>query len=501
MKLSQLNLVSDLPNWQPSDTRAFSQQARRLRKLAATAGADSDGFHKACEHLKACDSTTALKDWLVDALHVRAYSFLLSSDDQFAQSLFPDAQVLQVIRDQRWPLSRLTLTNLVRVFANHIDQSPPEQINELGRFVHLGFRDLSSSLSGDLRSLRTLAEEIFDVDGPQRMAVNAVENQTDLGEYLRKSGFSGLKGSAFVRLSFRFYFIKQLEELSPGEDSPILAELRKPEVHMAVLGEGKLLGHRALEILIDRTPEVGPSEIWQKTVIGIAGDPRVGLRSASFQTWWQILGETRAKKVVGWLSRLDLRIFLEVLEASARTSNNESIRRMYPPRKKFMEGLLAQGMVVQSRLFLSRDASLYLRSNYEIDDVPEHAVLKTGRTSVIYLELISNLHMVEGTDNMKIKILDALPSRPQILNFSVRGFDDTSFRGDFVRTYVREQSSKSRTVVIGRDYIDQAHHPITWQASAIRLFNEKGIKNNASEFFSRSDYRAFKNSYSRSYWS
>jgi nicotinamide mononucleotide adenylyltransferase len=264
---------------------------------------------------------------------------------------------------------------------------------------------------------------------------------------------------------------------------------------------GKLLGHKALELLIDRTPDSGPSEVWQKTVIGIAGDPRVGWRSKSFQNWWQILGEERAKKVVGWLSRLDLRIFLEVLEASARKTNTESIRRMYPPRKKFMEGLLEQGMVVQSRLFLSRDASMYLRSNYDADDVPEHAVIMSGHTSVIYLELTGGLHMVEGTDNMKIKILDALPSRPQILNFMVRRFNDTDFRADLVRTYIRDQNAKNRSVVPGKDYIDQAHTAIAWQASAISLFNKRGIKYDASKFFSSSDYRLFKTSYSRSYWS
>ena len=501
MKLSRLNLVSDLPEWKPSDTSGFTQQAKRLRKLAATAGSDGDAFQQACERIQACDSVREITNLLVDAIHVRAYSYLLGSDAQFAQIFFPDTQVLQAIRDQRWPLGRLILTNLARVFTNNIDKCSIGQTNELGRFIQEALRDLSSVVMGDLGSLRSNSQAVFHAEGPQLMAANSVAEQSDLSEYLRKVGFSGLMGSAFVKLAFRHYFIKQLEELLPGEDSPVLAELRKPDVNMAVLGEGKLLGHTALEILIDRTPDSGPSEAWQKTVIGIAGDPRVGLRSKSFQNWWQILGEARAKKVVGWLSRLDLRIFLEVLEASARTTNNESIRRMYPPRKQFMEGLLEQGMVVQSRLFLSRDASMYLRSNYDADDVPEHAVIMSGHTSVIYLELIAGLHMVEGTDNMKIKILDALPSRPQILNFMVRRFNDTDFRGDLVRTYIRDQNLKSRAVVSGRDYIDQAHHPITWQANAISLFYKRGIKYDASKFFSSSDYRLFKTSYSRSYWS
>lgn len=501
MKLRQLKLVSDLPEWQPSDISGFTKQARRLRKLAATAGSDGDAFQRACERLQACDSVREITSLLVDAIHVRAYSFLLGSDAQFSQIFFPDAQVLQAIRDQRWPLGRLILTNLSRVFANNIDKCTVDQTNELGRFIQEALGDLSSALTGDLRSLRSNSEDVFNAEGPQLMAAKSIAERSDLADHLRKAGFSGLMGSAFVKLAFRHYFIKQLEELPPGEDSPVLAELRKPDVHMAVLGEGKLLGHKALEILIDRTPDSGPSEAWQKAVIGIAGDPRVGSRSKSFQNWWQILGEGRAKKVVGWLSSLDLRIFLEVLEASARKTNTESIRRMYPPRKKFMEGLLEQGMVVQSRLFLSRDASMYLRANYDAEDVPEHAVITTGHTSVIYLELTSGLHMIEGTDNMKIKILDALPSRPQILNFMVRRFTDTDFRTALVLTYIRDQNAKNRSVVLGKDYIDQTHTAITWQASAISLFYKRGIKYDASKFFSSSDYRLFKTSYSRSYWS
>ena len=55
MKLSRLNLVSDLPEWKPSDTSGFTQQAKRLRKLAATAGSDGDTFNR---HANDCRRVT-----------------------------------------------------------------------------------------------------------------------------------------------------------------------------------------------------------------------------------------------------------------------------------------------------------------------------------------------------------------------------------------------------------------------------------------------------------
>ena len=501
MKLNRLQLISDLPDWKPSDMSGYTINAKRLMTLAAKAGSDGHAFQKACARLKACLSEQEVSNFLMDSVHIRAYAYLLSSDDLFVKDNYPKSEVLQRIKEQRWPLGRLTLTNLVRVFANNMDKRSLDETDTLGSFISEAFQEMPRTLSGDLKLMQASRAEIFDSEGPRRLAVNAISLGSDLTEYLRKAGLAGLKVSALVKLSFRHYFIEQLENLIPGEDSPVLAELRKPEVHMAVLGKGKLLGHRALEILIDRTPESGPSDAWQRAVVGIAGDPRVGRRAKSFQNWWQFLGDARAKKVVGWLSRLDLKIFLEVLEASARTTNTESIKRMYPPRKKFMEGLLEQGMVIQSRLFLSRDASRYLKASYSEEDIPEHALIRSGHTSVIYLELTGGLHMIEGTDNMKIKILDALPPRPQILNFAVRMFADSDFRANIVLGYRREQASSGRTVVPGRDYIDQSHHPITWQASAIQLFHKRGIRYQASDFFSSSDYRAFKSSYSRDYWS
>lgn len=501
IKLGRLSLNFDLPEWRPAELAGYAAGAKRMRRLASSAGTDGDQFQRACDRLLSCEANAALPALLTDSVHIRAYGYLLNSDQDFAVKHFPSQPVLGAIQSQRWPIGRLTLTNLVRAFANQFGKVPEGALDLLGHFLAKSFELLGPALTGDLTLLSVHASSFCSPQGPASIASKAAAAGSDLDVYLKSVGLSGLKSSAYVRATFTHYFVIQLENLEPGADSPILSELRKPEVHLAVLSEGKLLGHKALEILIDRAPESGPSDAWQKTVIGMAGDPRVGRQSRHYQDWWQFLGEGRAKKVIGWLSRLDLKIFLEVLEAAARTSNNDTIRRMYPPRKKFMEGLLEQGMVVQSRLFLSRDASAYLRRNYEDEDVPEHALIKSGHTSIIYLELATGLHMIEGTDNIKLKILDALPSRPPIMNFGVKVFADSDFRTRLVTTYINEQRQQGRAIKQGVNFLDQAHQGIHWQANAIHLFHQRRIRYEAAKFFSGPDYRTFKSSYDRMYWS
>src|SRR5690554_8060104 len=99
-----------------------------------------------------------------------------------------------------------------------------------------------------------------------------------------------------------------------------------------------MLGHAALEILIDRAASGLVSQAWQNTILTIAGDSRVPRTSSDYQRWWPILGEDRQAVVRGWFSRFDLRLFVEVLEQSA--SGETDIERMFRPRKKSMEGLL-----------------------------------------------------------------------------------------------------------------------------------------------------------------
>lgn len=102
------------------------------------------------------------------------------------------------------------------------------------------------------------------------------------------------------------------------------------EVSKQVIAEGRydaddLVGHVALRILIDRAPSKNVHDSWRDAVIAIAGDPRVPRSHARYIKWWSQLTSQQIKKVQGWLSKLDLKLFLEALEESSLLDNDEIV--------------------------------------------------------------------------------------------------------------------------------------------------------------------------------
>ena len=91
------------------------------------------------------------------------------------------------------------------------------------------------------------------------------------------------------------------------------------------------------------------SEKWQKVIFQIAGDPRVPKDASNYRNWWLALGEERIAKVRGWLSKVDIELFLKVFDEYASYKRNENMIRMYPARKTFLFGLLKQKKVLNTR--------------------------------------------------------------------------------------------------------------------------------------------------------
>jgi hypothetical protein len=493
-----------LRDWRPSDFTASKRGAEKLQAIGGKAGAGSDAFQAACIDLIKFSQLHTRRDLLGkinSPLLVRAYAYMLVTHAEFCEWGFPTPEILRSLQAAKWPFSRLTFGYLARVFLNNFDTEDRYALSMLAALLMESAAAIPRKTGGDFGKWRDHRKLVFGVDGPKAVVQKAIADSADLDVVLDRIGLSTHRSSSFVQSCYKHYYIRQLESIPVGSDHPVLSELTKADVHNAIYDEGVLIGHKALEILIDRSPTGEVSEVWQRVVLSIAGDPRIGRQAASYMRWWQILGATRAQKVIGWLSQLDLKIFLEVLESSARQSGNADMQRMYPPRKVFMEGLLDQGLVVQSRLFLSRHASFYLRRNYSSEDVPEHAVVQAGQASIIYLELASGLHMIEGTHNFRLKIMDRLPTHATLMNFSKKKYTDVELRTGLIAAYLEEATSTRGTITKGVNYIDRVHRNIAWQAAAIAMLKENRVSYVASEFFNAEDYRLFKKTNDQKYWS
>ena len=126
IKLDQIRLNFDVPEWRAAELAGLSANTARMRRLAGLAGTSGDQFQRACERLISCNRTEDLLTFLLDSLHIRAYTYLLNSDDAFSQRHFPSRKILDAIQNQRWPISRLMLTHLVRTFANQFGKVSSE---------------------------------------------------------------------------------------------------------------------------------------------------------------------------------------------------------------------------------------------------------------------------------------------------------------------------------------------------------------------------------------
>jgi hypothetical protein len=119
---------------------------------------------------------------------------------------------------------------------------------------------------------------------------------------------------------------------------------------------------------------------------------------------------------------------------------------------------------------------------------------------MIYLELTGGLHMIEGTHNFKLKILDSLPEKVNLTHFDKRRYADRNLRTEIMSHYFLEAKREGRRVEEKKQYIDQVHRgPVAWQAAAIALFKEKSVPYEAAKLFSKESYRIFKQNYSHRY--
>lgn len=503
MKLSTPRF--ELRDWIPSDFERQKKATKKLASLTSRMGVRSDAFKQAVSELLNVTQTQPkqrLYASISSPLIARAYAFLLATHDEFAKNAFPTNAVLTQINAVKKPLGRLMTGYFVRAFFNEYDRQSRDAVGLLGTFIKAALETLPLNVSGEFALWRSHKDILFAVDAPKLVVDSAVNNNADLDNHLKAIGLGQHNNSAFVLQCRRIYYISVLETIPVGSDHHVLKELMKPEVHNAIYERGELIGFKALKVIIDRSEDTGASDAWQRVVLSIAGDPRIGVHSRNYEKWWQLLGKQRIKKVVGWLSRLDLRIFLEVLEAWARDNGDDAVQRMYPPRRKFMEGLLESGLVVSSRLFLAPSAELYLRTHYRQEDLPEYAVIKGPQTSVIYLELQKGLHLVEGTHSAKLKILDRLPENPNLTDYGKHQYEYPHIRTGLVRNYLKEAEQAGRRVELGRHYLDQRHSPqVTWQSRAIKLLKQKGLSYKAAKLLSAEHYREFKATNPAEYWS
>lgn len=307
------------------------------------------------------------------------------------------------------------LAPLARLYFEHYDTL--EGHHYLGGllFIHYQSRPDLSRLTSTDRSYAENVHLLFGKEGPKSVADEAIRRDISLRELESVINIPAI--GEFHDRSYRRYYVSHAAEVPHGQLSDILQETLKPDLHNLPLDD-RMLGHQMIETLVRRCINERSviSKPWLSYILKIAGDPRLPASHKNFQKWWMIQPPEIVRKMKASLARRDLNFFLELLGNFAQSEGGD-MARMYPARRKFLEGFLAANDVVRDALLiLSPEGKKYIKSQLPPDERREFSCsVLTGsntlRQSAIYLELPTG-HLIEGSHQSLFRIYQAEAAFP-----------------------------------------------------------------------------------------
>jgi len=488
IKFPEINF--SLPEWEyKRDFSIYADVTKSLKEKTKSVGFQSLVFLKSTRAIfaKAKEGKSSeIPDLIRKPVDVRALTTLWLSD-LFFNNCSVTEELLNALYKPRPALSKLVIQQLLRLFFNRFDE-----VGDLDALILCLHAELSRNArklnKSDLAKLIKNRTKIISIDGPAWIAKQAIKKQTDLDNFIDEIGLNSFINTRFYSLCQNHYYLEQLRSIEPGVKHAILEEIVKPAVYESPYNQTEMLGHEILRILIDRSPKEGVDEQWQGIILTIAGDPRISKTAPKYQLWWTALNTEQIQKVRGWLSRFDLLLFLKVLEDYGSVSGKSDMSRMFPARKKFLEGLFEMGLVEDSRLFINYKAESYLRNNYKISELPVYANVKDASRSMIYLR-VAGKHMIEGTHNFKLWLYDDLPPRSAIFDYSKDTFNhyelSSHLEGHFYKFF--KDVNKKTPVSIP--------HNGDWQHKAIDAFESFGVRVNPEKVLTEQNYLIYKRRY------
>ncbi|KFI23091.1 EH signature domain-containing protein [Nitrosococcus oceani] len=446
---------------------------QEIKQLARGSGTGSAAFKQAYERvLKALREDRNLSDVLRTPTDLRA--FAVSFNTELASKIRLTEPVLQKINQIRQKPTALLVDAIYAHYLTVYDTLPDMVAVENWLRVAKGRR---GKLSEEVPA-------ILGGNGPKWLAEDAHRQGVDFDEQVGRVGLDRFRSGRFMTVAKNIYYLDVLRKLEPNQDHPLLDEMQKRPVYNSRYDERHLLGHQILGILIEKAPVNAVGEAWLNAVLAIGGDPRVPPCHPNHQKWWSQLDPQLKNKAQGWLSKLDLRLFLESLEDFSCQPGKEDLKRMYPARKHFMEGLLNKQLITGTRLYLSPSAESYLKKAYRAEHLPHYSLVMDGGKALIHIQL-GGVHLVEGSHNCQLWIYETLDPSAIVFNDS--------------KTRVTYHSLTQGLSLIMRKKglppkANITHHP-GWQYRAIVALKEIGVPIEAKDVLTPKDYHRYKRLY------
>jgi len=451
---------------------------------------NNDAFERMLAVLRGMASSgrfDGLPELLRRRITARALSWLWLNDEVIGSRLL-NTRLLAALLDAQQPrLTRMTLQQLAQLYFRRFDRlDEKEGVRELLERSLLQQLDLippskiQTSRADPLVTLKREGHWLLGLDGPRHLAERVRQGGRELGETFMELGLHGFDDGRYGDICRAHFYLETLRQLPLGESDPVLDELLKPAVAKAPFEGARRIGHVALEILIDRAGQEA-GEVWQNFILNLAGDPRISSSAVNFREWWQPLGEERIQKVRGWLSKEDLRLFLQAVEQYGLETANTEMQRMFPARKRFLEGLFKLKLIRNTRLLLGGKAQQSVKRILGKDVKTSFARMDGQMTdkAVIYLDC-GDFHLVEGSHSFKIWVYLAAPGE------ALRTYERNTFSHYDLTTTVPGTYKK---LYPGLPYDAFVHTPHAWQNKVFTFLAENGIALDVEQLLSAEDYR------------
>jgi len=462
-----------------------------LTKKAATMEAsvgNNDVYERTCAELHRMAQTLrfdALPEMLKRRITARTLTSLWLKNEVI--ELLNARLLTTMLRAQQPRLTPMTLRQLAQLYFRRFDRlDEKEGVRELLERSLLQQLDLippskiQTSRADPLVTLKREGHWLLGLDGPRHLAERVRQGGRELGETFMELGLHGFDDGRYGDICRAHFYLETLRQLPLGESDPVLDELLKPAVAKAPFEGARRIGHVALEILIDRAGQEA-GEVWQNFILNLAGDPRISSSAVNFREWWQPLGEERIQKVRGWLSKEDLRLFLQAVEQYGLETANTEMQRMFPARKRFLEGLFKLKLIRNTRLLLGGKAQQSVKRILGKDVKTSFARMDGQMTdkAVIYLDC-GDFHLVEGSHSFKIWVYLAAPGE------ALRTYERNTFSHYDLTTTVPGTYKK---LYPGLPYDAFVHTPHAWQNKVFTFLAENGIALDVEQLLSAEDYR------------
>lgn len=484
-------------DWYSGTFEAWDSLVKQVTILESKAG-KGDSFQFYTDKLRDMAISHNLRNLpklLERRVVARALTQLWLEDKNTRARLLTTKLLKTLVEKQQPRLGIIALHNLVFLYFREFDRldsihsGNSEKICELLqniileqldiRFENKDSKKLPKSDNKDvLNVLHSKARWLLSIDGPKQLVKKAGRSKIDLADAFTKYQLEGLDYGRYADICRANYYLERLRKLPVGSHDEILYELLNPEVSKAYYESDKRIGHVALEIMIDRA-DGAPGEAWQDFILSLAGDPRISSSAHNFREWWKPLGEARTDKVRGWLSKEDLRLFLQALEEYGNQKGKDDLKQMFPARKRFLEGLEHLNLIRKTRLMLGSTAATAVRSILGKEFKTNYVKLGGGMSdkAVIYIDC-GDFCLVEGSHSFKLWVYLAPPSE-LVSSYDVKSLTHSELVNTVPRDYLDKYDLPYEAII---------HHRQSWQYKVFEFLARYGISLDPEILLSKGDY-------------